>query len=91
MENPDSFERQWIRSKNGSASYINIKLGDDIYFEDKKENGMYTLTVSMANSRMNGHYGVYCSKEAGFTNNVSVAVQGKYKNRHQCHDNTEIR
>ncbi|XP_060566474.1 uncharacterized protein LOC132725390 [Ruditapes philippinarum] len=73
MENPEGFERQWVRSKNRSASYINIKLGDDIYFENIKENGIYTLTV--ANSRMNGHYGVYCGKEAGFTNNVSVAVQ----------------
>ncbi|XP_060580262.1 uncharacterized protein LOC132737046 [Ruditapes philippinarum] len=74
MENPDNFKRTWARSRNGYTSYIKL-LENDIYIENKNENGIYILTISMVNSRMNGRYGVYCGRETGYTNNVSVVVQ----------------
>jgi hypothetical protein len=78
MERPDNFMRQWVRFKNGTKSYIRPGR-DDIYIENNDENGIYTLTFSMANSRMNGHYGVDCRGETGLTNTISVVVQGKNK------------
>ncbi|XP_060605370.1 uncharacterized protein LOC132757892 [Ruditapes philippinarum] len=69
MENPDNFERQWVRSKNGSR--FDIKIGNDIYIENNIENGKYTLTFSIDNSK-SGNYSVNCGGEAGFTNNISV-------------------
>jgi hypothetical protein len=87
IENPDNFTRQWFRSKNGSTLYINIR--DDTYIENNIENGKYTLTFSIDNS-MNGHYGVDCGGEAGFTNSISVVELGEYKIRHLYNNFIEI-